>query len=452
MEGERVRPRRVLMVSYNYPPTGASGSIRTTKLAKYLPSCGWLPTVLTVGREKTRWSGSDESDGVLPGVTVVRAPFPDVLTAAKEFLVSRGLLKAGGPGSETVPRRSGDPGRGPTGPLVRLFRWLKRWATFPDRYNLWLPFALARGLKELSTGEYDAIYSSSPPVADNILAFALQRLSGLPWLADFRDPWTQNRYLEFTAFELRLTRALEKKVLSTASAIVTVSNPLADMLSDLHGRGKGGVRALSNAFDPEEFGGLVEPLKDRFVVTYAGMLYGGKRSPAGFLEAVEGLIDRGSISPGEILVRFFGPFDRVLDEVVGSLRHRGILEVNETVGRREIIERERESTVLLILSWDDPYSALSYGGKVFEYLGAGRPILAWNPNGGLLAELLEKTGAGESVASREQAMEVLERWITEWRDTGEVAHRPDESEVSGYGWDLRARDFAAILDDITTAG
>lgn len=439
------------MVSYNYPPTGGYGSVRTTKLAKYLPSYGWTPTVLTVGREKTRWSGGNESEGALPETTVIRAPFPDILTSAKKFLIARGVMQAAGPGAETLLRRSATGGSRRKIPLERVIRWLKRWAAFPDRYNLWFPFALMRGWKELRSGRYDAIYSSSPPVVDNTLAAVLQRLSGLPWLADFRDPWTQNPYFQFTHFELKAARALEKKTLERSSAIVTVSQPLADLMLRFHGHREGGVHSLTNAFDPDDFRGAVEPRRDKFVLTYAGMLYGSKRSPEGFLNAIEELIDRGTIDPDEIVVRLYGPFDPVVHDVKAALRHSEILEINDAVSRREIIELERESTALLILIWDDPHSALGYGGKVFEYLGSRRPILAWNPSGGVLAELLENTQAGVSVSTREETMAVLTEWIDEWRSTGTLSYRGNEGAIRSYSWDLRAADFALILDSITSS-
>jgi len=443
--------KRVLMISYNYPPTGAGGSIRTTKLARYLPSCGWLPTVLTVGRERTRWSKGDASEGVFPGVKILRAPFPDILTSAKDFMVSKGFMKAAGPGAETLLSRSAGGSSGRRSPLERVLRWLKRWASFPDRYNLWIPFALMCGYKELRSGQYDAIYSSSPPIVDNILAAALQRLSGLPWVADFRDPWTQNPYLQFTPFELKATRALERKVLEGSSAIVTVSEPLAGMLRELHGDREGGVDCITNAFDPDDFRGHVEPPSDRFVITYAGMFYGDKRSPAGFMRAVEELLSEGAIDPDELLVRLYGPYDPLVQEVKASLTHPEVLEVNDVVSRQEVIEHERESTALLILVWDDAYSATGYGGKVFEYLGARRPILAWNPAGGVLDELLEQTGAGVSVSSHREVKAVLADWFKEWRATGAVAYRGHEVDIQSYGWDKHANDFALILNTISGA-
>lgn len=439
--------KRLLLIAYSYPPTGGYGGVRPLNLARYLPMHGWRVTVLTVGRERTRWGVGDPSEGELPGVKVLRAPFPDLLTFVKSLLLRAGVLQAAGPGDETRLRAAASTGKRPLGAaLDKAIRCLKRWASFPDRYLLWFPFAFTLGARELHKERYDAILSTSPPVMDHLLAAAFHGLTGVPWVADFRDPWTQNPLLRFTRFELLVTRALEKRVIRTAKAITTVSGPLTEMLEELHGGRGAGVVQITNAYDPRDYGGEVKPLEGRFVITYAGMFYGSMRDPGAFMEAVEELIDEGAIGPDEILVRIYGPGDPVVNEARAALRHPGILEVNEAIPRREVIERERESTALLILSWDHPYSALVYGGKVFEYLGARRPILAWNPAGGVLERLLEETGAGVSVSSKEELKAVLGDWFEEYRETGTLRFRGDAARIRRFAWDHLSGEMAAVLE------
>lgn len=442
----------MLIIAYSFPPTGTIGSVRPLNLARYLPSSGWRATILTVGREKTRWGVGDAAEGDLPGVRVLRAPFPDVLTNLKSLLLKLGLLKAAGPGAPTRLKAAVSVKKSALPALFeRAMRWFKRWASFPDRYVLWFPFAFALGLRELRSTGYDAILSTSPPVMDHLLAAAFSRLTGVPWVADFRDPWTQNPLLEFTPSEFRLTRALEKGVVSKARAITTVSEPLGAMLNELHGDRPGGVVSITNAFDPEDYRGEVELLQGRFVITYAGMFYGSRRDPGAFMSVVEELIDEGAVAPDEILVRLYGPYDPVVHEARAALRYPEVLEINDPVGRKEVIERERESTALLILAWDHPYSALGYGGKVFEYLGSRRPILAWNPHGGVLADLLQETGAGVSVRTPSELKSVLVGWFGEYRSTGTVAFRGDPRVIERFTWNSLSGEMASVLDRISGA-
>ena len=451
--------KRLLMVSYNYPPVGAYGAVRTTKLARYLPSSGWLPTVLTVKRDRTKWGRGDPSEGILPDVDVIRATFPDVLTRVKVLLVKLGVVKPGGPGAESRLAWAGRGGASRSGGgqasyLQGLLRWAKRWIAFPDRYVLWFPFAVARGLRELRSRPYDAIYSTYPPITDHIVAAALHRLTGLPWLADFRDPWSQNSFLTFTGAQALVVPWLEKKLISGAGAIVTVSEPIAAGLRDLHGDRPAGVHSITNGYDPDDFAVPAEPpeIGGPLTLTYTGMFYGSKRDPYPVLEAVQELIDEGGITADEILIRLYGPDDPAISRHRGALRHPGILEICGVVPHPEAIRRQMESTALLNLMWDDPYSALMYGGKVFEYLGSRRPILAWNPAGGILADLLQKTGAGVSVATGAELKRLLLSWMEEFRRTGTLSYRASDEEVRRFAWDRLAGDMAGVLDRLVEQG
>ncbi|MCG2796517.1 MAG: glycosyltransferase [Actinomycetia bacterium] len=437
--------RRVLIISYNYPPGGTYGSVRAMKLAKYLPSRGWQPTVLTVSRDRTRLGSWSVSDGILPGVKVVRAPFPDILTSVKDLLSGLGLLRKSGPGTESRPDLSAGKARSLKSFLEPVFWWAKRWASFPDRYALWFPFAFLRGLLELRSGDYDAILSTSPPFMDHLVASALQRVSGLPWVADCRDPWSQNPYQEFTPLELRAATRLEKKALSPAGAIITVSEPLADLMKELHGGRPGGVLTITNGFDPDDYPGRQKLKKGAFLITHTGMFYGKKRDPVVILETVEELIDEGAISREDVRLRFYGPEGSELPRIKESLKYREIIEIGGFVPHSESIAHQRESTVLLTPLWEHPYSAMGYGGKVFEYMGSRRPILAWNPAGGVLVDLLRETGAGVSVAERSELKKVLSMWFDQFRETGTVKYEGSVERINRYGWGELASRMAAAL-------
>ncbi|MFH1149466.1 MAG: glycosyltransferase [Actinomycetota bacterium] len=440
-KARRSEDKRVLMVSYNYPPVGAIGAVRTTKLARYLPDSGWRPTVLTVSRDRTKWSGGELEEGALRRVRVIRAPFPDILTMAKEALTRLGLVKDTGRPDE--PAAPGGATRG--GTARRLFSATRRWAAFPDRYLLWVPFAMVKGLIELRKADYGAIYSTSPPVSGHIVAAALSRLSGVPWVADLRDPW-RHPYIDFSPLQDRIDARLERLVLRRASALVTVSEPLADELLARNGPRPCGVACITNGFDPVDAGEGAPPSSDRFVLTYTGALFGLRQDPAPLLETLDGLASEGSIDPGRVLVRFFGPREPGLDALIGGLAYPGMVEVCGVVPRGRALEAQRESTVLLVLLWDEPYTAKIYGGKALEYLGAGRPILAWNPSGGIIGDLLWRTGAGKAVCDREELHRVLLEWYGEFERTGTVAFRGTEPEIERYSWESLAGEMSSIID------
>jgi glycosyltransferase involved in cell wall biosynthesis len=439
--------KKLLIISYNYPPVGNVGWIRPTKLAAYLPAHGWSPTVLTVTKDSTKWGKFDPAEGPVADVDVVRAPFPDFLTHARRALVKAGLVggehtgDAAGFESETVKAAAA----GKTAGAVVDFA--RRWLAFPDRYAMWIPFALLYGFRELLRGDYSLIWSTSPPVSGHVVASVLQRLSGLPWVADFRDPWS-HKYFELTAGRLRADRLIEKVTLSNAAAITTVSEPMASQLEAAAGRRPYGVVAIPNGFDPADYGGDVEVVGDRFVFTHTGSLFGLKRDPSALFRAVGELIEEGKIESRDILLRFFGPPESGLRDLSERFNCADAVVQEGVVSRTEAIRRQRESTALLVLLWDHPGAARGYVGKVLEYLGAERPILAWAPAGGITGDLLRRTGAGLAASSYDELKSSLASWFEEFRSTGSLAYHGRSEEVKRYSWRALSGSFAQLFDDV----
>lgn len=445
------------MVSYVYPPIGTMGGVRTQKFAKYLPDHGWVPTVLTVKRDRTFWAQGEPAEINGAECKVIRAAFPDIIQAAKRTMISMGIFPSWDPGEEEGLVESGDePGykRKIRRFLQGIRKGARQWIVFPDDYSLWFPFALFKGGLELLSGDYRALYSTSPPVTNHVVAAALQRLSGLPWVADFRDPWTQNDFLAEKLSPLRLSieRRFERFVLSRAGAIVAVTRPWADALRELHGQRPHGVRCIMSGFDPDDYEEKMTPTTDRFILTYAGMLYGFKRDPTVVVEAVEQLIDEGFVDPGDVGIRFYGPYEPKLTQLRNSLQHPEIVEIRGVISRSESIRRQQESTALLILQWNDPYTKGVYGGKIFEYLGAGRPIIAFTYKHGILGELMKKLGVGYASMDAGEIKAVMRRWFEEFAATGGLEFAGIEDEIKRLRWDHLSGELAAVLDDVSRAG
>ncbi|MDD5447735.1 MAG: glycosyltransferase [Actinomycetota bacterium] len=438
---------KVLFIAYGYPPFAASGNSRTRALVKYLPARGWLPTVLTVSKDISHWGEGDYHEGIFPGVKVIRTPFPDILTATRDALVQGGILKSAGQGGDTV--FSWAPPKGSANPNVsnRVLRWLKRWVSFPDRQLPWFPFCLKAALGEVRHEGYQAIVSTSPPFTAHFIGSALQRLTSIPWVADFRDPWSGNPLSYYTPFQRRVMPTIEKRTLSSASAIVTVSEPLAKDLEKLHGKNVKKIITITNGFDPENY--APEPkLTKKFTITYAGEFYGSRRDPKPLLLAIEELIEEKAVRPEEIVVRLYGPPTPSLYALKESLKHLQILEIGNTLPKWEVIQKEQESTLLFLLEWEEPYLAKGYGGKIFEYLGAKRPVLGWCPSGGIIVDLLEKTGAGMVATNYEELKASLARYIREFQNKGVVEWKGNDEEIEKYSWSNLSLKFAELLESV----
>ena len=443
--------KRALVISYNYPPVGMVGSIRTTKLVKFLGLYGWSATVLTVLRDSTAVAGWDPGEGVFPGVNVIRARFCDLITGFNRLLMALGIL---GP-----PERMEEPGAAGSlevggwygGALRAAFAWLKRWVAFPDRYLLWFPSAFMAGLLELRRSHYNLIYSTSPPVTCHLVAAALNRLTGVPWVADLRDPWVLDQVGATPCWRF-LQRKLEKAVLRKACAVVTVSEPLACDLREFHGEKPWGYACITNGFDPDDFASSAQPGSDRFTIVHTGVLADLHRDATEVISVLEELVREGKVPGGGIRLELYGPPDRRLTEIKERLAFPELLEIKGVVPRRQALSKQQGATALLVVLADHPYWATVYGAKVLEYLGAERPILAWSPRGGVIAELLERTRAGVAVGDRDSLRRVLEEWIEEFRSSGGLPFKGEEREISRYRWDLLAGRFAGLFDTVTGSG
>jgi len=345
--------RRLLMISYYFPPLGGIGSVRALKFAQYLPEFGWDPVVVTPRK------GAYYSD---PSLTFDETKV--VRTASLE------LSRAG----KRMFGRGGDDSRAAGGgPVLRRLRsFAHRWIYRPDGQIGWYPFALRAARRVLRERRCDAILSSSFPITAHLVARRLHQESGIPWVAEFRDLWTDLARYDSRRRQ-RLDEAMERSVLADATEVVCVSDAWASLLSK---RGKRRVTVITNGFDPADFCGT--PASSRPLATYVGTYYPDRQDLRTAIDAL-GELNRCGALPG-LRIRFVGEFPASLR---ASLVAAGLADSAECTGfvaHREALAHMQESTVLLLagpVSRAFPQSKVRghIAAKVFEYLGSGRPIL-----------------------------------------------------------------------------
>jgi len=203
---------------------------------------------------------------------------------------------------------------------------------YPDGEKGWKPFAISEGSKIIQSEDISAIISNSAPITSHIIAKELKAKYGIPWVADFRDPWSQNHNYSYGPIRQLFDRRLERKTLSKADALVIVSKPWADKLESLH-RGKA-VYTITNGFDPAEINTLPARLTPRFTITHTGSIYPGKQDPSTFLSTLRELISDGTINPNDVEVRLYG---REQAWLTGEIREYGL---TDTVKQYEMLPRQ----------------------------------------------------------------------------------------------------------------
>lgn len=339
-------PRKLLVVANPYPPMVSAGTTRIVRFLRHLPKHGWEPTVLAARAE-----GAAPSP---PGVRVFRAP----------VLFPRRLL-GGGPRSSRV----------------------TRWICVPDPYAGWVGPAVYGGRRLLRAERFDAIFSSSPRPSVHLVAAALAGASGLPWLADYRDPWSTYQFRTYpTRAHWSAHRRLEAWALRHAAAASAVNQPIVDDLVERHPWLAGHAFVVPNGFDRAEHPEDVS-LGEGFWLVHTGRLYGREQQVRGFLTALAAL-------PPDVRVLFVGVDEsRVLPEA----RRLGVearVRVEPFVPHGRALGYQRAAHALLLVNGRRPESMSS---KVFEYLDAGRPVFAISPAGSAARVLFAEVGGGTCV-------------------------------------------------------
>jgi glycosyltransferase involved in cell wall biosynthesis len=365
------------MIAFHFPPcAGTSGVHRAAKFAKYLPGYGWSPVVLTAGaRAYPAVEPGSEQD--LHSITVARAP---ALDAARHLAIA--------------------------GRYARL-------SALPDRWVTWWISAVPLGLRLVRRFKPAVLWSTFPIATAHLVALTLHRLTGLPWVADFRDPMTEE---DFPADPLlrRILRWVEGQTVCRAQRSVFT----ASSACELYRRRYAGIAAerfvtIPNGYDEEDFAGLSvrsEPRPDSarpLRLLHAGHIYRQERDPRGFFEALASLKRSLAIGPETLRVDLLGPSDEAhLAAMLHELDLDDIVQIRPPVPHRRALRECAAADALLL--FQGPSCNRQIPAKVYEYLRIGRPILAVTDDAGDTARLLRWTGGAAILPTeapiREQAI------------------------------------------------
>jgi glycosyltransferase involved in cell wall biosynthesis len=364
--------RDVLFISCLFPPMGGGGVLRALKFVRYLPAFGWRPLVLAAARG---YHVRDES---------LLAELP---AAARVWWVDRDGIKCTPLGRRlSAAARVG----------LRLAKPWKRTFSFPDEYA-WFEKAAVRAARTLARGfEPRLVFATAPPFSAHLAAARIAHDVGVPLVLDYRDLWADNPFIKTSPARARRIRATEAQTLARAAGVVAVT---AGMAASLRGRpsGCGDVRLIPNGFDEADFSGeAAAAASEPFTVAYAGQLY-KTRMPWVFLEGAAAFYRGRSLRPGDFLVRFLGPIGPT---VTGRLERFGVpYRAEGVVSHAAAVQAMREADAnLLVIGDEGRGGAAILTGKLFEYLRAGKPILALAPLEGEAAAVVRRFDAGAVVA------------------------------------------------------
>jgi len=439
---------KVLIISYWYPPKRTIGALRLAKWVKYLPDFGWEPVVVTVAPRTNLYT----RHGTLPDEVRCGRVYRTRDLSLNELLYAFGERFVDQVVGQRMPHDMGlhDSRQGWLFFSLRKkiygfgYMVYKHLICFPDEVWPWLleyPKIEAIARKE----QPDVLLSSSLPNTSHLIASWLSQNLGIPWVADFRDLWTQNHVFRRILPLHSLEVILEKKTLKPAVTLITVSEPLKAQLENLHGKP---VYVIPNGFDPDDFPDETAcfnptwPLR----IVYTGLIYPKHRDPSPLFAALQTLLDKGEIQAGEMQIDFYGRRLHVIRDLLERYPSvRPLVRLKGEVPYREALLAQCSADVLLLLEWTDPKAQGVYTGKVFEYLGARRPILSIGPAGGVIEKLLKETQAGVHVQSAEEIVPWLLRWLEEKRRLGYPSFTGKTEAIQRYTRWEQTRRLAEVL-------
>ncbi len=378
--------KRVLIISYYWPPSGGAGVQRWLKFAKYLPEFGWEPIILTVDPEYASYPVTDRTlEKEVVGTTRV------IRTESREsFSVYKKVS-----GSENIPYAGFANEKSSVSSKQKIARFIRGNFFLPDPRKGWNTFALEKAREILTGGEIDCFITSSPPHSTQLIGLSLSKEFEIPWIADLRDPWTDIYYYrQFypTRWAHRINRKMERSVIEKANAVITVSPALKELFS-AKSASRTRIEVITNGYDPDDFIDLPSPSDTRFVITYVGTL--ADIYPVDtFIDAFREFLKK---NPGSLL-RFIGTISPGHLRKIKSLPEENI-ELIPYVDHRTAIEFMSKSSILLLIIPDSENNKGIITGKLFEYMAVGRPILFIGPEDGDGAEIIRQSNAVSAIES-----------------------------------------------------
>jgi len=383
--------KKVLVITYYWPPGGGAGVQRWLKFVKYLRESGWEPVVYTPSNPEHPVNDESLLKDIPANLEVLRTPIWEPYDAYKK-LTGRKKDDRLGAGMLSEKKKGGF--------AESLSMWVRGNFFIPDARKFWIKPSVKYLAEYLAKNPVDALVSTGPPHSMHLIALGLkERFPQLRWIADFRDPWTNIDFyheLKLSAWADRKHHRLERAVLDRADVVVSVGETMSEELRALASPGKQDAarfRVITNGYDEEDvYKGPLE--KDaRFSLAHIGTL-GKARNPGALWEALQELIAEHKDLAADLEIKFVGKVDASVLHALEQHKLSSYVNKIDYLRHTEATRVQQESHALLLLVNNTPNAKGILTGKFFEYMASGTPVLAIGPPDGDLAKIIHETQSG----------------------------------------------------------
>lgn len=375
--------KRVLIITYYWPPSGGAGVQRWLKFAKYLPEFGWQPIILTVDPSYATYPQRDESlaSEIDPGCLIYTTKSFELYNLYK-FLSGKKEVPYGGFANEVK-----------EGWLQKVSKFVRGNFLLPDPRRGWNKYAVKKATELIREFNIDTVITTSPPHSTQLIGLKLKQKLAVKWIADLRDPWTDIYYynhFKHTPLARSIDKRMERMVVENSDLIITVSEDFKRIFVE---KSKQDIASktivIPNGFDEQDFAVRPVCLETEKVLTYIGTI-SDAYDVSGLITALSGL---SAPMKSRLKIRFVG---NVPVSVEQKFTSTGLsIEFTGYVEHSKSVEYMLLSDMLLLVIPKVKNNGGILPGKVFEYLAAQKPILAVGPIKGDLANIMEETKSGQ---------------------------------------------------------
>ncbi len=413
--------KKVLIVTYYWPPSGGSGVQRWLKFVKYLPTFGWQPYVFTPENPSVEIRDESLLKDIPPEAEVIRLPIWEPYG-----LFRKASSLAGG----KAPSQTDFVTTGKKSLLQSVTSWIRGNVFIPDARVFWVKPSVLVLSDILKSNHISTLVTTGPPHSMHLIGLKLKKLNpSLRWIVDLRDPWSEWDFLDtlsLTGWARRKHRRLEREVLQAADRVITIAPYHVDRFEKLGGRK---VDLITNGFDQADFIGIKRKRTARFTIRHIGMV-DELRDPRPFMEAVKMMLDKEPGLKESIVIEFIGAVNSSFQNFVSAEPVlASITSFRKPMPHAELVALYGETDVQLLVLAHTFLAPGNLPGKFFEYLASGNFILGIGPEKSDAAAILQATKAGEIIdrGNGRAIMDVLKGQFQRWQAGGLGADRNVES-------------------------
>ncbi|MEO6883592.1 MAG: glycosyltransferase family 4 protein [Bacteroidia bacterium] len=438
--------KKALIITYYWPPSGGSGVQRWLKFVKYMREFGWEPIVYTPSNgEKPVIDSSLEKD-IPENTLILKQPIWEPYSIYKLFIGQKKSQKINAAFlSENEKSKYSE----------KFSVWLRGNFFIPDARKFWVKPSVKYLTNYLKKNPVDLIISSGPPHSMHLIAMQVKKKFNIPWIADFRDPWTNIDFyqdLMLSSFADKKHKRLELKVLKNADSVISVGKTMSEEFekiifqAGIKSKIKNKFRVITNGFDTDDVSSEKIILDKKFSIAHIGTMV-KSRNPEAFWKVLGELVQENNFFANDLEIKLAGKIDISIMKNIEYFKLEKQLNKIDYLSHAEIVKVQQQSQILLLVLNNTHNAKGVLTGKMFEYLSAQRPILCIGPKDGDAAEIIAETQSGITVEFEDDVN--LKKIILEYYNLYQKNNlQTTNTHIEKYSRKNLTRNLCEIMDEV----